>query len=114
MGRSARPFQAAGAMGGVGAVGPDAGGDRHGKAPTAGPGTPPASPTVDLHAYKGSYQVRWYDPRKGGPLQSGPVTTLTAGGKDPVEIGLPPSDPQRDWVVLIRPETPAAPPKGVR
>ncbi len=100
--------QAPGAMGGVGAVGPDAGGDRHGKAPMAGPGTPPASPTVDLHACKGAYQVRWYDPRNGGALQSGSVTALTAGGKDPVELGMPPSDPQRDWVVLIRPEAPGA------
>jgi hypothetical protein len=111
---SAAPRQAPGAMGGMGAVGPDAGGDRHGKAPTAGPGTRPASPTVDLHAYKGSYQVRWYDPRKGGSLQSGSVTTVTAGGKDPVELGQPPSDPQRDWAVLVRPAAPAAPQAVVR
>lgn len=103
-GRASRPRQAPGAMGGVGALEPDAGGDHHGKAPIAGPGTPPATPTVDLHAYKGAYQVRWYDPRAGGALQSGFVTSLTAGGKDPVELGLPPSDQQRDWVVLIWPE----------
>jgi hypothetical protein len=97
------PRQAPGAQGGVEAVGPNAGGDRHGKGPTAGPGAPPATPTVDLHAYKGAYEVRWYDPRTGGALQSGSITTLTAGGKDSVEFGQPPSDPERDWVVLIRP-----------
>ncbi len=114
-GRSAAaPGQAPGALGGVGAVGPNAGGDRHGQAPMAGPGTPPPSPTVDLHAYKGSYEVRWFDPRQGGPLQSGSITRLAAGGKDWVEIGQPPSAPQQDWVVLIRPEQPRAPRAPIR
>jgi hypothetical protein len=110
--RRERPKQAPGPMGGPGAVGPNAGGDRHGQDPMAGPGTPPDSPTVDLRSYQGSYQVRWYDPRKGGPLQTGSVTVVHAGGKDLVEIGQPPSEAQRDWVVLIRPEAPAALPSG--
>lgn len=107
--RRERPRQSPGAMGGPGAVGPNAGGDRHGQDPTAGPGTPPDSPVVDLRGYQGSYQIRWYDPRKGGPLQAGSITTATGGGKGMVEIGQPPSDSQRDWVVLIRPDTPVAP-----
>jgi hypothetical protein len=102
------PRQAPGAAGGPGAVGPNAGGDRHGKDPVAGPGTPPDTPTVDLRGYKGPYEIRWYDPRKGGALQNGSIATVRAGGKDLVEIGQPPSDVQRDWVVLIRPERPAA------
>jgi len=106
--------QAPGARGGPGAVGPNAGGDRHGQAPTAGPGTPPATPTVSLQAYKGAYQIRWYDPRKGGPLQVGSVTTVTAGGKDWVELGQPPSDRQRDWVAIIRPERAEVPGTAVR
>lgn len=94
--------QPPGARGGVGAVGPNAGGDRHGQAPTAGPGTPPETPSVDLSGYQGRYEVRWYDPRKGGALQVGSVSSLTAGGQDWVEVGRPPSDPNRDWVALIR------------
>ncbi len=99
----AEPKQAPGARGGPGAIGPRAGGDRHGQDPVAGPGTPPPSPTVDLRGYKGAYQVRWYDPKNGGALQKGTVATLTGGGRDVLEVGHPPSDPQRDWVVLIRP-----------
>jgi len=106
--------QAPGARGGPGAVGSKTGGDRHGQDPLAGPGTPSATPTVNLQAYKGTYQVRWYDPRKGGPLQVGSVTTLTAGGRDWVELGQPPSDPQRDWVVMIRPVPAEAPRTAVR
>jgi hypothetical protein len=95
--------QAPGAKGGPGAVGTSAGGDRHGQAPTAGPGSPPETPSVDLSAYKGEYQVLWYDPRKGGPLQVGSVPTVAAGGSKWVEVGRPPSDPDRDWVLHIRP-----------
>ena len=82
---------------------PNAGGDRHGQAPTAGPGSPSETPTIDLGAYQGTYEVRWYDPRKGGALQVGSVATLTAGGKDWVEVGRPPTDHNRDWVLLVRP-----------
>jgi hypothetical protein len=112
--RQGGPRLAPGARGGVGAAEPNPPADRHGQAPLAGPGTPPASPTVDLHAYEGTYEVRWYDPRKGGALQSGSVTSLTAGGKDWVEVGQPPSDPERDWVVLIRPATHPEPRAAVR
>ena len=49
--------------------------------------------------------MRWYDPKKGGALQVGTVATLTAGGKDWVEVGRPPTDPNRDWVLLVRPAT---------
>lgn len=109
---AAKAKQKAGAQGGVGAVGPNAGGDRHGQAPTAGSGTPLETPTVDLHAYQGSYEVRWYDPRKGGALQTGSVSTLTAGGQNQVEVGRPPSDPDRDWVLLLRPTAAATAPSS--
>ena len=99
--------QAPGAKGGPGAVGPNAGGDRHGQAPTAGPGSPSETPTIDLTEYKGTYEVRWYDPRKGGALQVGSVATVAAGGKDWVEVGRPPADHNRDWVLLVRPSASA-------
>jgi hypothetical protein len=101
--------QSPGARGGPGAVGPNPGGDRHGQAPTAGPGTPLATPSINLGEYQGSYEVRWYDPRKGGSLQVGTVATLTSGGRDWVEVGHPPSDPNRDWVLLVRAAAEARP-----
>jgi hypothetical protein len=99
------PRQPPGAMGGPGALTLKPGADRHGQDPVAGPGTPPDSPTLDLRDYKGSYQVRWFDPRKGGALQTGSIASVRGGGNGLIEIGHPPSDRERDWVVLIRPET---------
>lgn len=46
----------------------------------------------------GEFRVRWYDPRNGGELQTGTVETVS-GGKP--SIGLPPSEPKRDWAALI-------------
>ena len=92
-----------GAKGGPGAAGPNPGGDRRGLASMAGPGSPSETPTIDLGAYQGTYEVRWYDPRKGGALQVGSVSTVPAGGKDWVEVGRPPADHTRDWVLLVRP-----------
>jgi hypothetical protein len=64
---------------------------------------------IDLAAFKaGSYDVRWFDPRAGGALQSGSVTTLTGGEQTLVTVGQPPNSPARDWVVLIRPSGRAA------
>jgi Domain of unknown function (DUF5060) len=94
---------APGAKGGPGAAEPNPRGDRHGQASLAGPGSPSETPTIDLSAYRGAYEVRWYDPVKGGALQVGSVATLTAGSKNWVEVGRPPSDHQRDWLLLLRP-----------
>jgi hypothetical protein len=47
----------------------------------------------------GSYQVRWYNPRTGGALQTGATGTVRGGGV--VSVGMPPSDPARDWAVLL-------------
>jgi hypothetical protein len=48
----------------------------------------------------GSYTVEWYNPRTGGALQSGSVRTVKGPGYQ--AIGRPPSDPDRDWVVLVK------------
>lgn len=45
----------------------------------------------------GNYSVRWYNPRSGGDLLSGSVTSLSGSGS----IGNPPSDSSSDWVALI-------------
>jgi hypothetical protein len=55
---------------------------------------------LDLSGAEGPFSVRWFNPREGGALQSGSKKTLT-GGKS-VRLGQPPSDPEEDWVVIVR------------
>ncbi len=60
---------------------------------------PDGRPT-ELKLAEGSYTVKWYDPRRGGPLQDGSVRTVSGpGGKS---LGDPPAEKSRDWVVLVR------------
>ncbi len=49
---------------------------------------------------EGDYSVRWYNPRTGGDLQTGSVKTITGG--DTVSLGNPPTDPEKDWALLIK------------
>jgi len=58
------------------------------------------STELDLSAAKGEFQVRWFNPRSGGDLQSGTVATVSGGGQ--VQLGNPPSDAQEDWLVVVR------------
>lgn len=46
-----------------------------------------------------NYQVRWFDPRNGGALQQGSVTSITGRGKH--NFGTPPDHSTLDWAVLI-------------
>jgi hypothetical protein len=55
---------------------------------------------LDLSDAEGDFTVRWFNPRDGGELQKGDVSTVTGGGK--VGLGQPPSDPQQDWLVVCR------------
>jgi len=64
--------------------------------------------------FRGTYQIRWFDPRNGGDLRNGSITTVTNTGDSGDDadgannnssrqfLGQPPSDPDRDWVVLVR------------
>ncbi|MEM9251571.1 MAG: DUF5060 domain-containing protein [Planctomycetota bacterium] len=56
--------------------------------------------TLDLRSQSGPFTVQWYDPRNGGNLQTGETAILEGGGWQ--ELGAPPSDIDRDWVVLVR------------
>ena len=56
--------------------------------------------TARLLIGEGSYTVKWYNPRDGGGLADGSVTTITGPGAPP--IGYAPSDRDSDWAVLIR------------
>ncbi|NJL30870.1 MAG: carbohydrate-binding protein, partial [Phycisphaerales bacterium] len=55
---------------------------------------------IDLSAATGELEVKWYDPRNGGALQNGTVTTVTGGASR--GIGQAPNNISQDWVVLVR------------
>ncbi|HUV40617.1 MAG TPA: hypothetical protein VMW23_02360, partial [Sedimentisphaerales bacterium] len=55
---------------------------------------------TDLQPAAGRYTVRWYNPRTGGKLQKSYVTEISGPG--PVCLGNPPSDSDKDWVVLVK------------
>jgi hypothetical protein len=55
---------------------------------------------LDLGAAAAAYEVGWFNPRAGGPLQTAGRTRVHAPGR--VELGPPPADPGQDWVVLVR------------
>jgi Domain of unknown function (DUF5060) len=54
------------------------------------------APTVQL---TGTYSVAWYNPRSGGALLNGSVTTITNGGS----LGKPPvATDVADWAILLK------------
>lgn len=56
--------------------------------------------TIDLSDHSGAYSVKWFDPRNGGELQDGAKRSLKAGSIQ--QLSNAPSEPERDWVVLLR------------
>jgi hypothetical protein len=54
---------------------------------------------LDLTETKKTYLVQWFNPRDGGALQQGSIKQVTGGDK--VDLGSPPSDSGKDWVVLL-------------
>jgi hypothetical protein len=59
---------------------------------------------LDLGAYRGAYAVHWYDPRRGGALQTGSIRRIE--GAQLSELGQPPAEADADWVILVRKEQP--------
>ncbi|WP_010522133.1 CBM96 family carbohydrate-binding protein [Aquimarina agarivorans] len=57
------------------------------------------STQLNLNGATGTFNVRWFDPRNGGALQSGNVTSISGGAKR--GIGNPPNATNDDWVVLV-------------
>jgi len=60
--------------------------------------------TLNLGGVSGTFNVRWFDPRNGGSLQNGSVTSVSGGST--VSLGTAPSSTTSDWVVLV--QVPAA------
>jgi len=58
----------------------------------------PVGGGLQLTLPEGRYDASWYNPREGGDLQ---MSHEIQGG-DSLEAGHPPSDPERDWVLLVK------------
>lgn len=56
---------------------------------------------LDLSDAQGVFEVLWFNPRQGGPLQLGAIQSVIGGRK--VVIGIPPSESSQDWLAVIRP-----------
>ncbi len=54
---------------------------------------------LDLGAHTGMFNIRWFNPRTGGPLQTGALASIPGPGK--TNIGDPPRESDKDWVALI-------------
>jgi len=59
----------------------------------------PSGSSTNLTVAAGTYNVRWYNPRVGGALQSGSVDQIVGPG--PVSMGNNPAGDNGDWVVLV-------------
>jgi hypothetical protein len=57
------------------------------------------SGTINLENQRGEFNVKWFDPRNGGDLQTGSVMNLKAGKTR--EINGASSESEKDWVVLL-------------
>lgn len=55
---------------------------------------------LDLADATGTFDVTWFDPRGGGPLQVGTVQQVQGGGS--ASLGQPPSSVDEDWVALVQ------------
>jgi hypothetical protein len=55
---------------------------------------------VDLGSTPGEFSVQWFNPRTGGALQNGTVTTLSSPGWK--SVGKPPTETEKDWVALVK------------
>jgi hypothetical protein len=60
---------------------------------------PHGSRELQVRLPRHDYEVRWFNPRTGGELQSGSLPRVAGG--DWTAIGKPPGDDARDWAVLL-------------
>lgn len=56
--------------------------------------------TLNLSGARGQFTVEWFNPRVGGPLRRGSVTSV-AGGRN-VQLGNPPAESKKDWLIVLR------------
>jgi hypothetical protein len=58
------------------------------------------STELDLSHDTASFRVFWFNPRMGGMLQDGNIKKAKGPGK--TSLGKPPSDPDDDWIILVK------------
>ena len=58
------------------------------------------SAELDLGRDTASFQVQWFNPRKGGILQNGSISKIKGPGK--ASLGISPSGTEDDWIILVR------------
>jgi hypothetical protein len=56
--------------------------------------------SLDLSGASGQFTVEWFDPRNGGSLKKGSVTTIKGGAAG--ALGMPPDNPGEDWLAVVR------------
>lgn len=58
---------------------------------------------IKMDGLTGAYSLKWYNPRSGGSLQNGSLTSIVANGSNFVSFGTPPgSNDGKDWVLLLK------------
>lgn len=57
--------------------------------------------TIDMTGLSGTFSVSWFDPRNGGPLQTGTVSTIQGGSVSSYGDPIPAPLSDEDWVILI-------------
>lgn len=55
---------------------------------------------LDLTGVEGSFEVYWFNPRSGGDLIQANVKKIGGGGVR--ELGMPPAEPEQDWLVVVK------------
>jgi hypothetical protein len=60
----------------------------------------PDGGSADIRLPEGSWRTFWFNPRAGGPLIEGSLIKLIKPGL--TSTGRPPSEPDQDWISLIR------------
>ncbi len=63
--------------------------------------------TLDLSGVSGTFEVQWFNPRSGGNLLDGTVTTVQGGGV--VSIGSAPNTTGQDWAAIVSRVGPGTP-----
>lgn len=56
--------------------------------------------SLDLSGASGQFTVSWFDPRNGGPLKKGSVSSVKGGSS--VSLGAPPDNADEDWLILVK------------
>ena len=57
------------------------------------------SASLDLSNATGQFTVTWFDPRNGGPLKVGTVSSVAGGAN--AALGMPPDNLAEDWLVVV-------------